>query len=338
MVETTQGALHSSQTATEQPKSDTSSLKILGGFSRKFRTLAASILPAGMMFTAQALAVEAGEPIQQSDEEDRRGSLVIVGGGDELPKEVIDELFTLATYAHKKIRLVLIPTGKSLPESRKASENFWRETVGARTSDGTVDVVHTNDPSEAKKPEFVAPLKEANFVWFSGGNQNLITAAYFGTDVQTEVEEVLRRGGVVGGTSAGAAIMSKNMIAGGKTIPVIRPGLGYFNGGFIDQHYGERNREGRLTEAVRMYLDSCGFGIDEETALVVRGVRQKIGTGDWQETPHGKWFAFVLGKGKVHLLESSSTPITSYGHLQTISFSNSNTKTEATITAPLLTP
>ena len=87
---------------------------------------------------------------------------------------------------------------------------------------------------------------------------------------------MLARGGVVGGTSAGAAIQSKVMIAGGQTEPRMATGLDLLPGAIIDQHFLARKRHDRLVAAVTKHPECVGFGIDEGTALVVRGRRLEV--------------------------------------------------------------
>jgi len=143
-----------------------------------------------------------------------------------------------------------------------------------------VQALHTRSKDEANQDEFVAQLKSATAVWFGGGDQSKIADAYLGTAVEREIHALLARGGVVGGTSAGAAIQSKVMIAGGTTEPRLATGLDLLPGAIIDQHFLARNRRGRLVSAVTQHPECVGYGIDERTALVVRGRQlQVLGDG-----------------------------------------------------------
>ena len=135
----------------------------------------------------------------------------------------------------------------------------------------SLTLLHTRDRAKADDPDFVKPLTEATGVWIGGGDQSKIAAAYLGTRVETELKNVLARGGVVGGTSAGAAIMSRLMIAGGNPKPNLIEGLGLLPNIIVDQHFSQRKREPRLREALTTHPGWAGIGIDEATAIIVRG-------------------------------------------------------------------
>ena len=84
---------------------------------------------------------------------------------------------------------------------------------------------HTRSRDEANDPEFCRPLADATGVWIGGGKQTALTSAYLGTEVERQLKAVLDRGGVIGGTSAGAAVMTRVMIASGRTEAVLSRGF-----------------------------------------------------------------------------------------------------------------
>jgi cyanophycinase len=131
--------------------------------------------------------------------------------------------------------------------------------------------LHTRKEAQANDPAFIKPLTEASAVWFTGGDQSLLTSAYKGTAVEREVKKLLARGGVVGGTSAGAAVMSGVMIKYGNPAPVLGAGFGLLDGVVVDQHFQERKRLKRLQAALEKHPDLVGLGIDEQTGIVVQG-------------------------------------------------------------------
>src|SRR5690606_9814305 len=102
---------------------------------------------------------------------------------------------------------------------------------------GAVEILHTRDRAVADTPEFTEPLRRATAVWLSGGAQSRLAEAYGGTAVEREILAVLARGGAVGGTSAGAAIQSPTMIAGGNPVPEIAQGFALLPGTIVDQHF-----------------------------------------------------------------------------------------------------
>ena len=195
------------------------------------------------------------------------GALVIGGGGG-LPDSVFEEFIKLAGSADSHI--VVIPTASTRADGGDSSDTIetWKQRGAA-----TVTVLHTRDRDVANKDEFIAPLKKATGVWFGGGSQSRITAAYLGTAVERELRLLLKRGGVIGGSSAGAAIMTEVMIAGGNPKARTARGFGFLPGAVADQHFLRRNRVNRLIGVLQDHPRLVGFGIDEGTAIVVTGSR-----------------------------------------------------------------
>lgn len=202
-------------------------------------------------------------------------------GGGKISQEVRDAYLKLAG-GEGKARVVVISTADpDADDPTKSAHYFWPETRAA-----VVDLLHTLDPEEANKPEFSDRLRTATAAWIVGGKQSRLSAAYAGTHVQTELRELLKRGGVVGGTSAGTAMMPEVMIESGNPIPKIGTGFGLLEGVIVDQHFKKRNRGPRMENALDMYPGYTGFGIDEGTALVV--------SVDWKKID-------VLGDAAVHI-------------------------------------
>jgi cyanophycinase len=199
--------------------------------------------------------------------DDRRpgGSLVICGGG-RMPEEVRDRFIELA--GGRKARIVVIPTahaGADGPTTETYLEP-WRSRSLA-----SLQLLHTRSRAKADETDFVKPLTEATGVWFGGGKQSYLTDAYVGTAVERQLKAVLERGGVIGGSSAGAAVMTRVMIAGGRSQVTEGRGFDFLPGSVVDQHFLKRNRVGRLLDVLSRHPGLLGFGIDEQTALVVRG-------------------------------------------------------------------
>jgi cyanophycinase len=221
---------------------------------------------------AAALGPEpvASSPRLRIDPSGISGSLVICGGG-KLPPIITDTFVGLA--GNESARIVVIPTASQRADTAdpdKLLEPWKAYNVESLT------VLHTRDQDEANDTEFVQPLKLATGVWFGGGSQSRIADAYVGTAVENEVCALVERGGVVGGTSAGAAVMSRRMIARGNPTAEVAVGFDLLPGSVIDQHFLKRNRKPRLVRVLEESPGLVGFGIDEETALVVRGRRLKV--------------------------------------------------------------
>lgn len=198
------------------------------------------------------------------------GSLVI-GGGGTMPPEVIDKFFELG--GGSKAKIVIITTASQMAGTEEVKERFAHWLPRPHQS---LSYLHTRDRREADSLAFSECLTEATAVWFAGGNQNLITEAYLGTLVETRLHDMLKRGGVIGGTSAGAAIMTQTMIAGGIGVPHLGTGFGFLKGAIVDQHFAQRNRQGRLMQAIESHPGQIGLGINENTALVVRGRKLEV--------------------------------------------------------------
>lgn len=241
-------------------------------------SLATLILAAGLAgwFTrpGQTIQIVAAEPLLQnvvSQSEASldtpkpvltKGALVIAGGGA-LPSQILQRFLDLG--GGKDANLVIIPTASSIADAPDVLERMpiWREL-----HPGAITVLHAETRETSCEADFCRPLHNATAVWFIGGDQNYITERYLGTPVEPALHQVLARGGVIGGTSAGAAIMSRVMIAGGRTTPQLATGLGFLSGTIVDQHFIKRNRKDRLHAALKEHPGLVGIGIDEETALV----------------------------------------------------------------------
>lgn len=227
------------------------------------------------LWTLRAPGDDAADALPAIDPAGVRGTLVIAGGG-ELPEDVARRFVRQA--GGRRARIVVIPTASETadqetddPERAERHLAPWKQ-LGARE----VKLLHARSRETANDEAFIAPLKEATGVWFGGGDQSRIAAAYLGTAVERELTAVLARGGVVGGTSAGAAIQSRVMIAGGNPEPRMAAGFDLLPGTIIDQHFLARSRQPRLWNAVTKHPSLVGIGIDEGTALVVSGRRMEV--------------------------------------------------------------
>ena len=194
------------------------------------------------------------------------GSVMICGGG-ELPDEVYDEFVRLA--GGRQARLVLIPSAYPYDDRAHIERAFrgWKEYEVA-----SFDFLDTDDPEEADDDEFVAPLKKATGVWIAGGAQGRLVDRYVGRKVQAALQEVVERGGVVAGYSAGAAIMSNTIIRYGSSDgPVLDHGFALLGRTVCDSHFSERNRHTRLLGVLAEHPHLIGLGVDEGAGLIVRG-------------------------------------------------------------------
>lgn len=198
------------------------------------------------------------------------GSLVIVGGGMTDPS-IVMRFVELA--GGEEARIVVVPTagGREAYDESNCGLGTWQQMEAA-----SVTCLHTNDPAEADTEEFVQPIREATAVWFNGGRQWRIADSFLGTLAEAEFRRVLERGGVIGGSSAGATIQGSYLVRGdtsGNTIMMgdHQVGFGYLKDTAIDQHVLRRNRQFDLVEVIEAHSELLGIGIDENTAIVVQG-------------------------------------------------------------------
>ncbi len=199
-----------------------------------------------------------------------RGTIVAVGGALRSP-EIFQRFIALAGGPDAPI--VVIPT--AMGEDDYDESNPWVQAFrgfGARD----VRLVHTTNPGVADSEAFVEPLRRARGVFFTGGRQWRLVDAYAGTRTEAELWRVLERGGVVGGSSAGATILGSFLVRGdtsGNDIMIgdHQVGFGFLRDVAIDQHLLRRNRHFDLIEVVERFPDLLGIGIDEDTAIVVQG-------------------------------------------------------------------
>jgi cyanophycinase len=249
--------------------------------------------------------------LPESDDSSRMGTVVLHGGGD--TDEIIDLYPQLAGTA--KPRVVHCPAarescrpggdrnggaqnGKALAAHLEDTFPEWRKL---QTDDRLEDLsfVTTNDPAQANRAEFIQPLKLADALWFCGGDQRPLASLFVDrlrpTLFQQEVLNIVRRGGVVGGSSAGLAVMSDVMIEGGEPedgAPAeaeLSRGLGVLKHVLAEQHFDARSgRIERLTGLLRdhkrlaNFSPTCrpkqmiGLAVEEDTAAIVQANRLRV--------------------------------------------------------------
>ena len=203
------------------------------------------------------------------------GSLIVDGGAENA--DSIKRFVALAGGPDAPI--VVIPTASETdPVDVKRHLQSFTRRFGVKNA----TILHTRDRTEADKEEFVAPLKTARGVWFSGGRQWRLVDAYMGTRTQRELEYVLWRGGVIGGSSAGATIQGSYLVRGareGNHIMMAKgyeQGFGYLRGVAVDQHLLVRRRADDLVEVIAKKPELLGLGLDEPAAIVVQGDRMEV--------------------------------------------------------------
>ncbi len=216
---------------------------------------------------------------QAADVGPANGYLVIVGGAMRDPA-IFERFLDLAGGPDAPI--VIIPTAG-------AGENYdqyWRGLRRYRDAGAkNITLLHTRDRAVADSEEFARPIQNARGVFFTGGRQWRLADSYLNTRTHKELIALLDRGGVIGGSSAGATIQGSFLARGdtkGNTVMIGDhvEGLGFLRNTAIDQHLLKRNRQFDLIEIIEKYPELLGIGIDEDTAIVVQGDRfEVIGQG-----------------------------------------------------------
>jgi cyanophycinase len=200
-----------------------------------------------------------------------KGSLLIIGGNVGSTASIWNKFTELAggkDNAH--IVVVTAAGGDSALYDLKSIAEVKKQT-------GIKDVVllHPKSLAEANSEKFIAPLKKATGVYFIGGRQWRIADAYLNTLTHQAFLDVLSRGGVIAGSSAGASIQGSLLWRGDTKGPQIllgdhTQGLGFLKNSVIDQHVLKRNRQFDLIDVVKQTPELIGFGLDEATAILVQ--------------------------------------------------------------------
>lgn len=204
-------------------------------------------------------------------------TLVVIGGAEDRVgrASLLREFVKLA--GGRRARLVVIPSASSFQDEVVESYTAVFTRLGAPG----VEVVNPATRTEAHDEAAVAQIDGATGVFMTGGSQLRLSHLLPGTPVGDALHRAHERGCVVGGTSAGASIMSDFMISMGEEGVTPRQrgsqlsaGLGLLRGVVVDQHFDQRARYGRLMSVIAPSPHLLGVGIDEDTAIVVRDRRE----------------------------------------------------------------
>ncbi|MGB9663982.1 MAG: cyanophycinase [Ignavibacteria bacterium] len=204
-----------------------------------------------------------------------KGYLVIIGGGNrtnDIMKKIIE-------LGGSNPRVLIIPNASSEPLNTGERLKKEFQTLGCK------DVfIFNGDRDKANDESYIKQFNDCNVVFFSGGDQNLLTKDLLNTSLLELIKTIYKNGGVISGTSAGAAVMSKIMITGDEyknkdsSNPfnsieanniITTEGFGFIESAIIDQHFIKRKRLNRLISVVLENRDKLGIGIDESTAIIL---------------------------------------------------------------------
>jgi len=238
--------------------------------------MALAALPAAGQKSSSVPAVETagtGAPGQP------KGHLVLNGGGGEA-EPFWPRIFELA--GGKGAAIVILPTAS---ERAETGQEYVEElkVLGATG----MRAIELRTREDASRPEFLAAIAAAKVIFFTGGDQSKITAAILGTPAEAAIRKVYDEGGVLAGSSAGLACMSRVMLTGEGDFTVLRggnvevkEGLGYVTEAILDQHFVARQRQNRLISVVLEHPELPGIGVDEKTSIWIRPDRTFEVMGD----------------------------------------------------------
>ena len=219
-----------------------------------------------------------------SPSSDDRGHLVIVGGGLKDEHAAVFNRF-VSLCADGPIGIIPIASGDGVKAGESSAER-WRKYSGTRSV--IVIPLTQNDAAKSDDPEIAKQIASCGGLWFTGGQQDRVVnvlrpGGKRGACLTACFSVLNNKRGVIGGTSAGAAIMSDPMITGGRSASAksrdpdnednhrvtTSAGLGFFTFGLTDQHFTQRGRQGRLVDSLHDTKTARGFGVSENCALVV---------------------------------------------------------------------
>lgn len=205
------------------------------------------------------------------EEHHSRGWIVPVGGAEEKEQDPVILRRFVEVSGGAGARIIVIPTASRLADTGARYERIFRQ-LGAFSA----RALPFETRADAGREDWLGALDQATGIFFTGGNQLQLSTVLGGTDVARAVRRLNARGVTVGGTSAGAAILSEHMIAfgqGGATpkagMASLAPGFGLTNRVVIDQHFRQRDRLGRLLSVLAFNPFAVGIGLDEDTAAFI---------------------------------------------------------------------
>jgi cyanophycinase len=208
-----------------------------------------------------------------------KGSLFIIGGGDR-SVELINELIKTANLRQRDY-IVVLPMATAEPE---ASFEAIKKQLSAAAKNNIYSFNFTAE--KVHHQQWLDSLAGARLVFITGGDQSRFMKAVLNTPVYEAIHKAYENGATIAGTSAGAAVMSKHMITGNQLLDTnyketfnklradnieFESGMGLLDSVIIDQHFIKRSRYNRLLSALTAYPGFDCIGIDEGTAIIVRG-------------------------------------------------------------------
>jgi cyanophycinase len=208
--------------------------------------------------------------------------LMPIGGNENEKKPVVSQEF-IRLAGGEKADIAILPQPSILEDT---PDYYVRHFMGLGAH--SARSLDFRSRAETQSDEYVEAIQNATGIFISGGTQMRLPAMIGGTQIENAIWDAYRRGVIISGTSAGASVMSKVMIAYGKSgstpregIAQFAPGLGLTDKIIFDQHFRQRDRLGRLIYVISAHPGLLGIGIDENTAAIVEDEAKVtvVGTG-----------------------------------------------------------
>lgn len=246
-----------------------------------------------------------------------RGTLMAIGGGEDKKGDclILKEFVRFA--GNEKAKIVILTTATDSPEETASEYEKIFKKFGAKE----IFSINVANRSDAMQPNCCELVEKASGIFFTGGDQLYITSLMGGTDLQKAIIKSYENGTIVGGTSAGAAIMGNSMIISGESDGnprmggvEIAAGTDLIVGCIIDTHFSQRGRHGRLLATIAHHPQDIGFGIDENTAIIIKDNKFSVlgegavtvidcGTMSYTDIPYvERGQSIALADVKIHVL------------------------------------
>ncbi len=235
--------------------------------SEKFRHMYCKIA-AGVLLAISANVARSEDLLEAVSETPPRRFLI--GGGGHLPEAVHRKFVKMA--GGKQGKVLVCPSASKDAKHDKNIDSYWKWQHEV----GKAKIIHADEAEEADKDEFVEDLNDATAVWLNGGDQGDLVDLYRNTKFHKALQKFSERGGLIGGSSAGASAMSKLMIRKGLFEAELDEGFGFVPWAVIDQHHLREGRAERLLGVSKKHPQQLCFGIKDRTALILNWTAHKV--------------------------------------------------------------
>jgi cyanophycinase len=216
-----------------------------------------------------------------------RGWLVIEGGSAPLNPVVTQKFRELIGGADAKVLMVTTALDDATIQ-QQIHEGILDAVLTKQMGLHNYELLNTHDRQEADSVAFASRIRKARGIWFGGGRPGRLAEAFLGTRTQRELQAFYRQGGVIGGSSAGAMILSSFLVRGGVDNEDFsnliskknRVGFGLLPNAAIDVHINQRNGEAEMVQILALNPRLLGIGIDAGSAIVVHRNQFEVIGGD----------------------------------------------------------